>query len=174
MKVVGIDFSTHAVDLCALDVDTGYATWTHVSLEGNDAFERTRAVRPRMQEILPLAFPGGSYWDDVVACAIEEPAGRLTGRLFRIQGAILACLPRDLLLEKLMPSQWRKAVGLKGNATKEDVKDRAWESLAVMHSSQGWLSPDMPQDVWDAYCLALAVSTLWEKADMRGIVQAGC
>lgn len=157
MTTAGIDFDTHAVHVVLLRED-GTAEYRHFPLEGHDAFERVRSVREAM--------PSRGWWRDegVVACAIEEPAGKLTGRLFRVQGAILACLPPDLLVEKLMPSQWRKAVGLKGNATKEDV---AWFAASYSH---GWAPAGMavlstwPFDATDAYCLALAVSALWEKA----------
>lgn len=161
MTTAGIDFSTNAVDVVLLD-ESGAATWHHFPLTGSDAFDRSRAVR----DALPART--SEFWDDVVACAIEEPAGKLTGRLFRVQGAILACLPPSLLVEKLMPSQWRKAVGLAGNCSKDEVMEYAHVRLALgrvplrLRSVADLLA--WGPDACDAYCLALAVAGMVEVA----------
>lgn len=151
-QFAGIDYDTHAVHLVLINED-GQAAYHPFPLEGPDAFTRTRSVRDAM-------WPRTRWADEgVIALGIEEPAGRLTGRLFRVQGAILACLPPWLLVEKFMPSEWRKVVGMPGNASKGYVAEfagsRLWPDapLPVVPS---------PQDACDAYCLALAVSRLTE------------
>lgn len=144
--IAGIDFSTRAVDVVLLDEDSDAAEWHRFDLFGNGAFDRTRSVRGSM--------PGSAFWDEVVAVGIEEPCGHGAGRLMRIQGAILACIPTNKLVAPLMPSQWRKTVGLKGNASKDEVFACA---SARFNPRVPW-----PQDAADAYCIALATRTLLE------------
>ncbi len=150
--IAGVDFSSKAVDIVLLDEDTDAATWHRFPLTGQDAFDRTRAVR--------AAMPGASFWDDVLAVGIEDPRGYGAGSLYRVQGAILACLPAAILAHPLIPSSWRKTVGLPGNAPKlaimEFVDTRQQENGASLF--QRW-----PQDACDAYCIALATRTLVER-----------
>jgi hypothetical protein len=151
VTVAGIDFSSHAIDVVTLDEDTDRAEWHRFPLTGSDAFDRARAVR--------AAMPGGSFWDDVLACGIEQTQMRGSGMaaaysLYRVQGAVLACLPARLLVQPLIPSAWRKAVGIPGNAKKAEVY--AW---ALEHCWQPW-HDGAPQDAMDAYCIALATRTL--------------
>lgn len=154
--IAGIDYSTHAIDVVLIDED-GEQTpqWNRCHLEGADALERTRE----------LARPGAimltSLFDDVIAVGIEEPAGRNPGRLFRVQGAVLARIPRDTLVTTWMPSQWRKAVGLPGNASKNDVAE-----FAMVHAQDrgaDFTLRDSGQDCLDAYCIALATLQAIEK-----------
>lgn len=152
MNVVGIDYSSHNVDIVWLHLDDQHSPlWFRYPLEGTDAFERTRNVT----QALPGAHSG--YWDDVLAVGIEHPAGKFgTGPLMRIQGAILACLPPRMLVEPLPPAKWRKLTGLAGNCTKEIV---FWES----RSRLGPKPPVWPQDAHDAHLIALATRTLLER-----------
>jgi len=150
--IAGIDYSTHAIDVVLLDEDSREATWRRYPLEGADAFERARVAGSR------FPFMNSSrFWDDVLAVGIEDPRGYNAGALYRVQGAILARLPRSLLVYPWIPSAWRKAVGLPGNASKDAV--RAW-AVKTMLFSQGKtrisFDPPWPQDALDAYCIALA------------------
>jgi hypothetical protein len=151
----GIDFDTHAIHIVLISEDEEKPVYYRHDLPAvGDAFERTREVA----QVLPAR--RSVFWDGIIAIGIEEPMGHSTRPLNRVQGAILSCLPPTVLVNPMMPGQWRKAVGLAGNATKEDV--------AVFVGSQLW--PDAPlavkpastwpQDACDAYCLALAVQKL--------------
>lgn len=148
MRVIGCDYSTHAIDLVSVPYEgAGAPVWHRFPLTGADAFDRTRSVADVM--------PGrhSVFWDDVLAVGLEEPAGRNPGFLFRVQGAILAGIPARMLVEKWMPSQWRKAVGLNGNASKLAVTDLALEDYP------GWMHPEYAyarEHIADAYCIALA------------------
>ena len=142
----GIDYDTNAVHI-VLVPEEGIPTYLPFVLYGHDAFERTRAVRDVM--------PARGWWEDegIIAIGIEEPMGHSTRPLNRMQGAILSCLPAGLLVQPWRPGEWRKEVGLPGNATKEDVARFAG----------GLLWPDAPlrvvpssQDACDAFCIALA------------------
>ena len=150
--IAGVDFSSRAVDIVRLDEDSDRAEWHRFLLAGDGAFDRTRSVR--------AAMPGSSFWDDVLAVGIEEPCGHGAGRLMRVQGAILACVPAHKLVHPLMPSAWRKAVGLPGNASKEVVSEWAGPKL---RPTVGPLL-GIPFDATDAYCIALATRSLIQKA----------
>jgi hypothetical protein len=139
---VGIDYDTFAVHLVRLP-QSGTPTYFRLDLEGDDAFDRTRRVSWEM--------PGPGFWEDVIAAGIEEPGGKyVVGKLKAIQGAILSCLPDELLVAPYQAGLWRTLCGLKGNCTKEEVKAWVYEQLP---ENPGW-----PQDAADAYCLAVAVS----------------
>lgn len=161
----GIDFDTNAVHVVLLP-EEGLAEYRCFVLPKGvgDAFERTRRVRDVM--------PSRSWWVDegIVAIGIEEPMGQSTRPLNRVQGAILACLPTDLLVHPMRPGEWRKACELRGNAEKLEIA--AWvhaqrESYFEMVGGTA-RSPQMelvalepwPQDAADAYCMARAVQSL--------------
>lgn len=150
--IAGCDFSTRAIDVVLLDEDTGAATWFRSELHGADAFDRARDVHRAMIEDF-----GSDFWDDVLACGIEEPRGYGAGALYRVQGAVLAGLPASLLVHPLIPSSWRKTVGLPGNASKQDVWKHA---IGLMANDNGVVKMGWPQDACDAYCIALATRTL--------------
>jgi hypothetical protein len=160
MVVAGIDLSTHAVDVVLLDLDSDRATWHRFELHGQDSFDRARAVR--------AAMPGASFWDDCLAIGIEQPRGRYgTQHIARVQGAVLACLPSSLLVQPWNPAAWRKAVGLRGDASKDAVAvlSRVMRWKADPHFQEAPPNdpadyaayvPPWPQDACDAYCVALA------------------
>ena len=157
--VAGIDFSSHAVDVVWLDEDTDQATWERFPLSGQDAFERTRSVRPSLVSVRGTS----EKWIETLAIGIEEPRGYNSGALYRVQGAILACLPRAVLVQPWLPSVWRKAVGLPGNASKGEV----W-SYVVAETEERWRDNarrDWPQDACDAYCIALATRNALQREE---------
>jgi len=142
MTWVGIDYDTHHVHLVRLD-DPQPATYHPCVLEGADAFERLRRV--------PWEMPGQGFWDDVMGVGIEEPGGKyVVGKLKAVQGAIVACLPEDLLVAPYQAGLWKKLTGLRGDATKDEVKAWVYGQLGE--------NPQWPQDACDAYCLAYVVS----------------
>jgi hypothetical protein len=170
--IAGCDYSTRFVDIVLLDEDTDAATWHRFPLKGQDAFDRARSVH-HCDDGWPLMSSLG--WEDVLAVGIEDPRGYGAGSLYRVQGAILAAIPRGLLVHPLIPSQWRKTVGLPGNASKDQVsqfvvrhklasigdgRDTSHVPLGALPMPHGvtW-----PQDACDAYCIALATRTLLKK-----------
>lgn len=158
----GIDFDTHAVHLVLLD-EEGAARYHAYELEGADAFERTRSVRDAM--------PPRTHWADegVIAAGIELPFGPNKGRLWPVFGAIVTCLPRWLLVQPLTAGGWRRHVGLAGNASKDQVAQRVVDygpphadpTEKMCGRRKCWCCT-WPQDAFDAFCLALAVSRLAE------------
>jgi len=143
MNVAGIDLSTWAIDVVRIH-DTGEIDWHRYKLEGQDAWERTRNV--------PHAMPGPTdeLWDETTAIGIEQPAGHHgVIPLVRVQGAILARLPKDVLVQPYMPARWRVLAGLPGHALKADVRMRS----LMLGAPEDW----HPQDAHDAHLVARAM-----------------
>jgi hypothetical protein len=143
--ICGIDYSTHAIDVVYLDENNELPPrWARHQLEGQDAWERTRMVR---------------YWqfreDNVLAVGLEQPRGHGAGHLYRIQGALLCRLPQNVLVQPWLPNEWRKRVGLPGNAKKPDSVARSSEIL--FESGPGGFSyVDWPIDAHEAHLIACA------------------
>ena len=151
VNVCGIDYSTRAIDAVFVDLDDiAPPLWIRHKLEGADAWERTRQVR----------FWSVAFGEDVLAVGLEEPRGRNAGALYRVQGAILARLPGRVLVEPWVPSSWRKACGMKGDASKEDVRMWALADMKGM-AGEGWR--EASYDATDAYCIALATRAAIER-----------
>lgn len=148
--VLGIDVSSHAIDLIRLDESTGAADWTRLELHGKTAFDRLRQV--------PAVMPHGSFYDGVYLAGIETPKTRFmpsAAALFPVYGAVVACLPARLEVWGVHPKSWRHALGLPGNATKEQVAQAVNELLFVTAGMGGFGYVGWPQDAKDAYAVAL-------------------
>jgi hypothetical protein len=149
--IAGVDVSSFAVDVVFVE-DFGNPIWVHVGLgkEGN-AFDRARGVLKAMRNAVSedgncsLRF----LMEMCSAVGIEEPRGFNPGPAFRVQGAVLQFLHPDSLVQPWVPSQWRKKVGLKGNCTKDEIKEFVYEALG--EKIYKW-----PQDACDAWCIAEA------------------
>lgn len=151
--IAGIDLSSHAVDCVLIDEnDHRVIAWHRWQLTANgDAFDRTRWVRDSM--------PSRGWWKDegVIAAGIEDPRGQSAGVIYRVQGAIISCLPTWLLVHPLNPGEWRKLIGIPGNATKEMTRD--WVRAQVGSVAGSW-----PNDATDAYGIARATSSLLDQS----------
>lgn len=153
MNVAGIDYDTHGIYIVTLSPDRGRAasslTMRSIRRKG-DAFERMRGVVDVM--------PRGTFWDEVLAVAIEEPMvmnpklRQLLPKLKAVQGAIVALLPPDMMVVPMTPNVWRKKAGLPGNAPKERIA-----KFVVAHERAADDVRFWPQDGCDAFCLALAL-----------------
>jgi len=155
MRVAGCDYSSRYVDLVTVPYDgPGASEWHRFPLVGADAFDRARSVAQ--------AVPGPTsvLYDDLIAVGIEDPRGQNAGAIYRVQGAILARIPPRMLVRPFIPSEWRKGVGLKGNASKADVWSfTTFQSVGRDPNGRfGW-----PQDACDAYCIALATLRLLDR-----------
>ena len=154
--VAGIDVSTKYVDIVKLDETTDQCTWDRIELQGADAFDRLRD--------LPRRMPQWSWWDDVYLAAIETPMGRGEGgtqaKLNHVFGAVIACLPRSLTtVWAVAPHEWRRELGVPGNAPKSVCAARCVELGAY----EAW-----PQDALDAYAIARYARTV----NQRGLAAA--
>jgi hypothetical protein len=146
MFVVGVDVSSHAIDIVGLPLDGEYPVKVqHIPLPG-----LARAVE--RAQLAPDLIPRGGAWDEVVRVAVERPYGPGGDTLFALHlvvGAVIGALPerlRPVLL--LNPSSWRARAGLSGRASKADVK----RFVRAMHAPAGFWK----QDTCDAFCIARA------------------
>lgn len=167
--IVGIDFSTHAIDLVTIpeEADGRAAAWARRRLDNgrdHDAFIAAMRVRD--------ALPPRAHWRDsgVTTIAIERPWSRQLKSiavLMRIQGAILATLPpTGITVMELHPQTWKKETIGRSNASKDQVAEWARAELAT-----GSVTPPddrWPQDAYDAYCIARAARTILETPDGGG------
>lgn len=160
MYVAGIDLSSFQVDVVKLPVTTddeiAYAIddlyapkiWSCTLGKKGTAFDRARLVR----DALPDRY--SSFWSDVIAIGIEEPFGKghlSTAAGYRVQGAILSCLPPNTLVQPWAPASWKKAIGIGGGADKDKIAAWVMEQENEHRRSYG-----MSQDAADAYCVAWA------------------
>lgn len=96
---------------------------------------------------------------------IEEPFGKGAAQLMPYLGAYTAGIAAALtalygrlpIFDTIVPTAWKKAVGLPGNATKPQIAD-----LYAKFMQAGVLtSTGFTQDEADAYFMALAARGLW-------------
>lgn len=164
--IAGIDFSSNAIDFVLLADEGAGATWYRRRLDarrGADSFQRARLVRG----LLPVR----GAWADagVTQIVLEEPMTRSfssAAALMRIQGAILSCLPVDMPVERLRPTEWKRETVGRAMASKDEV--RAWASYVggrVNHWMMAGMIP-APQDAIDAFAIAWA----WRSLAERGTV----
>ncbi len=147
MKVAGFDSSSYAIDCVTIEEDDGVVEWSRWDLRGSDAWERTRSIGSVM--------PGrtSERWDDVYAIGVEVAHGPSSGVINRCVGAVLSMLPPNVLICPWTASQWKKAVGLPGNATKAQIASHAAAQLGFEFDQQ---------DAYDAWGLARATQLALE------------
>lgn len=154
----GIDYDSEAVFTVLVDEETGRFARQHkadLACGPGDSFDRARRVRDLL--------PARGLWEDagVLAIGVEatySQAFKATIALGRVQGAILACLPRDILIlpiaaNRKAPAGWKALTVGATNASKDDVA--AWAR------ANG--APDrLEQDFYDAFCIARATALIWQ------------
>lgn len=151
--VAGIDVSTKAIDCVWVDEDPDggwQPKWERVTLEGQDAWERTRSIA--------WLFPRAAF-EETLAIGVEVAHGMSSGAVNRAVGAVLARLPRGTLVKPWTASEWKKANGIPGNAEKDRVAMAA--HLHILNHG-GTINEIWPQDACDAYCIALATRSAVE------------
>lgn len=161
-SVLGIDVSSHAIDLIQLDETSTAAEWTRLPLAGATSFDRLRQVADVM--------PSASWYDDTYLIAIERPKTRFmpsAAALFPIFGAVIAHLPATLPVWDVSPTDWRRGLGLKGNAKKDECAARVGEIIrpTIITTRYREIIEEWPQDAFDAYAVAFYAREL----NARGI-----
>ena len=141
----------------------------HEAVNWPEQAERTQAAIHR--------FAAFARMHEVQAVFIEHPISRFAGVAYDgglAVGVAMAEVKRRwpwVTVQFLLPSEWRTEVGLKGNASKEDV-------LAFAEGFECWpmLWDFHPQDAADALVIALAGQKRnkesWDTGVARGAVSA--
>lgn len=148
--IMGLDFSSRAVHICALPEDSNHAELHVVRLdaERGDFLTRARRLRDRM--------PARTAWKDAGATliAVERPYSHQPGILapmMTIFGGLLQLLPVDVPLLELSPPEWRRECLLPQRG--DDRKP-----AAIRFAREQWTdAPDAIDDnAADAFCVAYA------------------
>ena len=149
--VLGIDFSTHAVDLCLLDEETNAAEWKRLDLYGATALARLDGIHAHM--------PRSAWYEanNVYLVAIEKPFGHRheIGWTFGAIYSWVAAFARvpvfgHVPIWAVAPHEWKQGLGLPGNATKDDCAQAVLELVRRFPHS---LEPHS-QDALDAWAIA--------------------
>lgn len=135
--VLGIDFSTKALDLVFLSENTDEPRWVRVALSGTWKAARDASQFDWARELEEAG---------VYLLAIEQPygAGQTSiAALHRVQGAILASLPLNFDDDQIWlmhPSEWKAAAGLKGNAStqKEPGRSQLLQWACSVGAGEDW------------------------------------
>ena len=146
MRVAGIDFSTHSVDVAFLDYEADEVRLRRVDVHAGDAFRAAMSLRGRFRS---------DEWEDVLLVYVERPfsqSRRTVAALMRMQGAILASLPTDVTREarvnEISPQAWKQVLTGRAGASKDDVVNRLLELDFDLEGAH--------QDAWDALGIAWA------------------
>lgn len=159
MNILGVDVSTRSVACAFLDFDSDRATVRTYEVPPDvtgDALERARTLA----DLLPRRRASG--WDETALVAIERPFGigtRAVGDMMLVVGIVVACLPPQIPVWLLGPTEWRKACGLAGNASKDDVRafvTARWTGDPTRNANPASWS----QDLCDAWCVAYGARAL--------------
>lgn len=160
MTFAGIDYSSTAIDVVRLELDSDAARWDRILLDSTGKLETIDRAR-RIRDLLPSR---RAWADDGVVCiGIELSMTRMFSSavsLSRVQGAILACLPppgADPPVLYLPAYEWKKAFGLSGNANKRGVRAAVLERWPNLPTNCG-------QDALDAYAIAWAAREICAQA----------
>jgi hypothetical protein len=162
-SVLGIDFSSKALDLVLLDENSDVSRWDRLPLpECFSKVELARAVADAM--------PGPSWFQhhEVYLVACEEPMGQnrqAIAALYTVLGALVTSMPRELPIWLLRPAEWKAGVGLPGNlkTSKGDGQSQL-RSWAVAHGA----SVEWPVDA----CVALALAYTAREQNAAAIAKA--
>jgi Holliday junction resolvasome RuvABC endonuclease subunit len=159
VRVLGIDFSTHAIDLVAVPWDGDRlddAVWQRIELgpvDRDDQRERGGFLPSlRVHDRVLQRFD----WDSIALVYIEDPMGVSIGAakaLGRISGAIAASLPARIRndtnrVNPMRDNDWKRVLTGNPKASKATVRKRV-EGLGFLRLGAG-------QDAFDAAGIAWA------------------
>lgn len=156
MNVLGIDFSSSAIDLVYLQEDADIARWHRIPLE--PGWQGVRKIRHS------YAWAGELEGAGVYLVALEQPMSSFRNSiaaLNRIQGGILCSLPLELDVWLLAPGEWHAGIGLGRNvSTQKDPGRAALVSWALPHGAdESW-----PVDACAALAMAHTARGINERA----------
>lgn len=153
--IAGIDYDSEAIYAVLVDEDSGLwlgAKRYLLTVGPGDSFERARRIRDLL--------PARGAWADagVVAIGLEDLRSRQRSQVAaasRVEGALLATLPRDLELVRMPVNTrrdnarpgWKALTVGKTNASKDEI--RAWAIAAGAPAG-------LEQDFYDAFAIARA------------------
>jgi hypothetical protein len=163
--IAGIDLSSRALHICALDDDTNEAT-VHVvrlDLQRGDATTRIRRMRDLM--------PARTSWADagVTLAGLERPIAIHSNVPLMVYGALLQLLPADLPLLEVRADDWRHECALPTRGDRSKLK-----KAAVDYARHVWTNPPdvFDDNVADAFCIAWATREIDIRRAQEGAAAA--
>lgn len=180
MIVAGADLSTRALDLCVLDTETMAAEHRRVTLASKGG--QWWQTAGRMWQLLDWADMGDPdgispldwlRYRRVTLLGIERPYGpsrQSIASLHVILGALLATLAIDaqwLPTLEIRPSEMRHCLGLKANASKQEMHAEIVARLVAgdgMDTTAAIYTPD----ALDSWAVAWAAYKICERAAEQG------
>jgi len=164
--IAGIDLSTKAIDLVAINEDNP-AQCEHHRIPLNDPWWHS-ATSMRFRFTLNHTH----NWleqRNVYLVGIERPYGpsrQTIASLHTILGAVLATLPVHAF--EISPADMRRELGLKTNCHKSTLHDAVWVAVNGPPGDQTrWHQPDplkgWPPDAYDAWAVAHAAMKINER-----------
>lgn len=144
----GVDVSTKSIALVVLSSKTGEVSrFDEFPIPDLKALGNNKAERCRV--IAETGFV--SALRRVSVLYVEQPMGRQVkgvAEVERVVGSVLACVPRKTAISLITPAEWKKIVGMKGNAQKDEIRKFADHLYPVLIESS--------QDIHDAAMIARA------------------
>lgn len=168
MHVLGVDYSTSAVDMALLSEDDR-VEWLRLDI--GPPRKPTLAVGMRgllaaRDAARDLPGPASSEWDDVAMVAIENPWSVNAGTakaLGLVGGAIVAQVPSRVTVLLVSPLDVDRAIGipirLKREKRKPAMRARVIELLEIE-------AVDWPQDAFDAVAVAYTARVLCARGEV--------
>lgn len=142
----GVDVSTKNIALVVLSPKTGdVVRLDEFPIPDLKALGNNKAERCRV--IASTGFV--SALKGVSAVYVEQPMGRQVkgvAEVERVVGAVIASVPKKTAVSLIAPSEWKRIVGCKGNAGKEDIRKLAEYIYPIVGGSS--------QDLVDAAMIA--------------------
>jgi hypothetical protein len=162
--VLGVDLSTKAIDLVALDEDNP-SVCEHRRVELSDEDKQWWDSSRYMLGFLDNS--GARRWmhdHRIFLVGVERPYGpsRLSiASLHTILGAFIASLPRGIKAFEVSPADMRRELGLPGNCAKQYVYNQVVDRLLA--AGQEETLRDWPLDAYDAWAAGHAALRINER-----------
>lgn len=173
--IAGVDYDTNRVAVCMLEWDDekggpDFRTMLYRSKD-LDAFTSIPNLTAHVQDMLKDKAPRRlkSIAESVDVWWIEHAFGKgpTDFKLGRVQGAIIAALSTgigDLLFNEVGPSEWKKGVGLGGNAKKSVYVAELRERIRLRHPGYAETVTEHEIDAW-------AIATFGRAANLTAIAE---
>jgi hypothetical protein len=157
--ILGVDLSTKAIDLVALDEDNP-ARCEHRRVELSQGWWHSAGL---MGHILRDGKTASWIWErNVFLAGVERPYGpsrQAIASLHTILGAFLASVPPGITAFEVSPADMRRELGLPGNCAKHKMHDR----IMFYFSSHGGKLPYSEPDAFDAWAAGFAALRINER-----------
>jgi hypothetical protein len=157
--ILGVDLSTKAIDLVALDEDNP-ARCEHRRVELSQGWWHSAGL---MGHILRDGKTASWIWErNVFLAGVERPYGpsrQAIASLHTILGAFLASVPPGITAFEVSPADMRRELGLPGNCAKERMHEAVIRQLKVGPAERADIKwPDDAFDAWAAGFAALRIN----------------